>query len=138
MKFINVPKAIVPFLHYNGFVLISITVALEELPKIPEECIDVLPLKFEDTNGKGDDRVYFSREHAKKILEFYHKYKNKTKHFVVHCAAGMSRSAGVTAALYRIHFNEDNEKYWTEYLPNTLVYRTIIREHCGATDNEIV
>ena len=44
---------------------------------------------------------------------------------IVNCEAGISRSAGVAAALANI-INEDDSRYFKEYLPNMLVYRKIL------------
>ena len=134
--------AVVPFMKYtqepNSWVLISIGEPGEDKPKVPESCLDVLRVELADVDRGIEGYIKFSQAHAKKILDFYHKYKHTVKTFIIHCTAGISRSAGVAAALHRIHYNEDDQTYWTKYLPNMLVYRTIIRVHCGATDNEIV
>lgn len=142
MKFINVPKIAVEFLdfYYSDYVLISITETEYEREdlKISKLCKDVLYLHFHDTDHENEGLILFSRDQAKEILEFYHKYKNKSDNIIIHCTAGISRSAGVAAALYRIHFGEDDNIYWDKYIPNMLVYKTLLREYYGLRDDEFI
>jgi predicted protein tyrosine phosphatase len=142
MKFVNIPKAVVEFvdIKYPDFVLISITETSSEKGtlRVPSCCKDVLYLQFHDIDKDRENLTLFSRKHAKEILEFFNKYKNKTKNIIIHCTAGISRSAGVAAALYRIYYGENDTNYWSSFMPNMLVYRTILREYYGLGDDEFV
>ena len=95
-------------------------------------CLDILYLEFHDfdnlsLNYPGHIKV-FSKQDAKKILNFVKKYKEKIDLIVCQCEAGISRSAGVIGALSKI-FNGDDTRIFKEYLPNMLVYRTILKEY---------
>lgn len=70
----------------------------------------------------------FSSDDAKQILEFVdNNIDEETKMIIVHCEAGLSRSAGVAAALSLI-MNEDCEFFHKNYYPNSLVKSTILRQ----------
>ncbi len=87
---------------------------------------------FPDVNGghcyactdKMDIKV-FNESYAEKILEFVSTYALEVDLIVVHCEAGISRSAGCAASLSLIYNGED-QYYFDHYLPNMLVYRKII------------
>ena len=46
---------------------------------------------------------------------------------IVHCEAGVSRSAGAVAALSKL-LNGDDSYFFKHFLPNTLVYKLILKE----------
>ena len=73
---------------------------------------------------KMDIKV-FDESYAKQILDFVKKYEEFVDLIVVHCEAGISRSAGVAGALSLI-LNGEDQYYFDNYLPNVLVYRKII------------
>ena len=87
---------------------------------------------FPDVNGghcyactdKMDIKL-FDESYANKILEFVSTYALDVDLIVVHCEAGISRSAGCAAALSLI-YNKEDQYYFDNYLPNMLVYRKII------------
>jgi predicted protein tyrosine phosphatase len=103
--------------------------------------LDILQLQFDDWNEdaknkieayytksqKAKEMIFFSDEHAKKIIEFVKKYLNKIELIVVQCDAGISRSAAVAAALSKC-LNNDDEYFFKHYLPNSLVYKTILKK----------
>jgi predicted protein tyrosine phosphatase len=45
---------------------------------------------------------------------------------IVHCGAGVSRSAGLAAALAKWYNGSDLEFFKPPYAPNMLVYRTML------------
>lgn len=99
--------------------------------------IGLLRLKFHDidafsySNLKDHPNIkIFSKKQAIEILNFYDCYKDKVDYFVVHCEAGISRSAGVAAALCYIKCGRD-DYYFTSHIPNRYVYRTIINQFEG-------
>ena len=91
---------------------------------------------FRDANDKyysclhctEKDIIHFTEENAKQILDFIEKYKNEVDLIVVHCEAGISRSAGVAGALSLI-YNGTDEYYFKHYLPNILCYRKILNNY---------
>jgi predicted protein tyrosine phosphatase len=113
----------------NPFVLISICCPDLEHPQINTlMCKDILPLKFHDIDVICKPYVHISEEQALKIIEFADKHENE--HVVCQCEAGISRSAGVAAALNYI-YNGDSGIIFNDkrYVPNRLVYTTIINTY---------
>ena len=122
------------------FKYISITIGTDENIKLSDDKnrVDRLDLLFDDLdttkyNDKDLTDLYkeykpklFNKDMATKILEFVDKYKGLT--IVVNCEAGVSRSAGVGAALSKIYNNDDNW-FFKNRCPNMLVYRTILNKY---------
>lgn len=61
------------------------------------------------------------------IVDFVMRNKDNGKHFIVQCDAGVSRSAGVAAALMK-YFNEDDSPIFdnSQYCPNMRCYRMVL------------
>ena len=53
--------------------------------------------RFYDSNGNDPKYPTISKQQAEKLADFIHNHKNEK--FVVHCGAGISRSAGVAMAV---------------------------------------
>lgn len=118
----------------EDYVLISISCP-NDPAKIPDNEYrkDVLRLEFDDI----DHPVYllgglkckmFEKEDAVKILEFFNKYRDRYEYMIVHCDAGISRSAAVVAALTKIQGQSDGDYFGRRYIPNRRVYSFIL-EH---------
>jgi predicted protein tyrosine phosphatase len=127
----------------KDIVLISITEPNNDY--IPDEYKngfnDVLETKFWDierdtTDFDGTFYPMISRDEAKKIKDFI--VKNKDKKFLIHCAAGVSRSAGVGCAVECI-VNYDSDVYYYKtsysdiknhkrYAPNYSVFDLILSD----------
>ena len=105
--------------------LISIS-APNDKPKLPKNKnrIATLSLEFHDFDRQYDGFKLFSKEDALNVFEFLKQNKD-IKNIVIHCDAGISRSPAIAAALAKI-FNGDDSKYFEKYLPNMLVYKTMI------------
>lgn len=111
------------------YCVISITDGKDNNVEFVEDInrLDVLNLKFSDLDKPIGDYKLFSENDAKEIIQFVEKYFDKVDFFLVHCHAGISRSAGCAAALSKIYNNTD--KFYFEsgkYVPNMLVYKTIL------------
>jgi len=87
-------------------------------------------------NRSGINLLPFCNEHAKIILDFVETYKNKVDLIAVNCEAGISRSAGISAALSWILNDENDDYYFKNYLPNRLVYRKIINSFVDRNNEE--
>ncbi len=89
--------------------------------------ISLLQLAFPDMDlpRKGWDP--FSCEQAREVFDFTEKYWNISEVFMIHCEAGISRSAAIAAALHKVYIGGDNNKYWKIYRPNALVYSTLLK-----------
>jgi predicted protein tyrosine phosphatase len=126
--------------HLAQFVMISISNPYTKYDGEPftsntNNVVDILRLSFVDADGVGDLDVYgkvatkddiFSDKHAKQIVEFAEKYKDYI--FIVHCDAGISRSAGVGAAILKHYTGDDSQIFGSRrYAPNMLVYYKILK-----------
>lgn len=135
MQFLVLSKADVErFKAKYSHILISIRPPDAQKPCLPKDTgrLDTLYLKFHDVDKSTirDDIVLFDRKMARKILTFVEIYKDSIDAVIVHCEAGISRSAGVAAALSYI-YNHNDYKYFRQYIPNRLVYRLILNEYYG-------
>jgi predicted protein tyrosine phosphatase len=87
---------------------------------------DVLRLKFHDVEPEldGYDYVIFSHDDVKKIFDFLKKHEDEIDEVVVHCEAGISRSAAVSkfiAVIYGLEFPENYMLY------NRNIFSTLMR-----------
>lgn len=103
--------------------------------------LDALQLQFDDWNAEqktliekeyphsehAKTMIYFNEAHAKKLIRFVKKHLDKIDLIIVQCDAGISRSPGVAAALSKC-LNGDDSYFFKHYLPNSLVYSTILKE----------
>ncbi len=76
------------------------------------------------------DIKLFTDKDAQQILDFINRYeklykRNESSNVIVHCEAGISRSAGVAGALSLI-YNGSDQYYFDKFLPNMFVYRKIL------------
>ncbi|QBJ02559.1 putative dual-specificity phosphatase [Pseudomonas phage Psa21] len=79
-------------------VIISIGDPGEDLPPFACSHIDVLRIEVDDVDQDlGPEYTLFDWHHARKIIQFADKYKDDD--IIVHCAAGVSRSAAVALFL---------------------------------------
>ena len=89
---------------------------------------DILFLSFEDCDNTDKERYpdssVFSYNQAFLIFHFVMKWWNKVDSIWVQCEGGISRSAGVAAAILKALTNDDSQIFNNKkYCPNMLVYR---------------
>ena len=125
-------------------IIISIRTPGAEPARVPRgpETRAVLFCEFPDLDERyralpiGDkdlrDDALFGAAEARRILAFIKIHREAIQSIVVQCEGGISRSAGVAAALAKI-FGEDDAPFFRNKTPNMLVYRTILQEHYGKT-----
>lgn len=70
----------------------------------------------------------FTPGQAEQIVNFVEEWKEKVEMIVVHCSAGVSRSAGVAGAISLRLNGRDGMFFKGRYIPNRFVYRTILNE----------
>ena len=83
----------------------------------------VLPLEFHDLGPECPAQLadkLMTTTQAKKIAKFL--FTKKPEAIIVNCEAGISRSAGVAAALAKF-FHDDDKEIFKKAIPNTYVYR---------------
>lgn len=84
----------------------------------------VIKLRFDDvTSGCG----VIKDDQAMQIANFIKYWVDKTDIIVVHCSAGVSRSAGCAAAIMKYINNDDTQIFKNpRYVPNMTVYRSVL------------
>jgi len=70
----------------------------------------------------------FSEYQAQQIIDFVEKYKDQVELIVIHCEAGISRSAAVGAAIMKQLTGDDSKIFNNKmFLPNMFIYSTILK-----------
>jgi len=135
LRFIILSKLFMEsFFYEEPYIVISICEPGEEPPNLKTDSNrkDVLRVEIHDI-----DDVKFAEEYgyktldenqAKSVLEFAEKWKDKLNILVIHCSAGVCRSAGMAAALSRVYNGHsrgiiDNPRY----KPSTHIQATIVK-----------
>ena len=95
----------------------------------------ILRLQFHDWTKSDKEKhekellakgyIFFDMKIAKQIVEFVEKWKSKVEVIMIHCEAGISRSAAVGAALARWFYQSDVD-FFKRYHPNDLVYQNVL------------
>ncbi len=90
----------------------------------------ILRLQFDDVD-KGKLNC-MTEDDANKIINFVDRYINSVDTIIVHCGAGVSRSAGVAAALMLILNGSDKDVFNNgKYRPNMTCYRLVLESYFG-------
>lgn len=121
--------------HNESSIIVSINTpwaAYDSAPFGNEEnkVISILRLWFDDVDEKITNCM--NEDHAKAIKDFVDRYADYDVTVIVHCDAGVSRSAGVAAALSE-YYNGDDSYFFDSgyYTPNMLCYRAMMDELHG-------
>lgn len=129
---INSPESDIPAV-VGQCAIISISDSPDNYPKIPTN-IDshgVLQLCFDDIevdlNLPEKQHIIYTPKLAKKVAAFVLTQWSKVKTIIFQCEMGVSRSAGIAAAVAR-HFGLGDLQFFRDYLPNRLVYRLTIEK----------
>jgi len=99
----------------------------------------LLSLQFHDFNdpkldgrevrneeGKLIDTLHcFTAKEAQEVVDCIQEWRDKVSVFIIHCEAGISRSAGIGAAIAKI-LGGDDTPFFKQYVPNSLVYNSIL------------
>jgi predicted protein tyrosine phosphatase len=112
----------------TNHIIISITETSKYLPEFKKNKnrMGLLRLHFHDVDTIKEGYLHFTKDHAKQIVEFVNRHKERIEEIIIHCTAGFSRSPGIAAALAKGLFNQDDDKYFYNFSPNRLVYRTLL------------
>ena len=96
----------------------------------------ILNVQFNDVEF-GDSKC-ITYEQANNILKFVNDNINNVSKIIVHCEAGISRSAGVCAALMKIINDNDSPIFENpRFCPNMSCYRAIMEAYFGSYDEEV-
>lgn len=121
--------------HSDKSVIISIHSSLDCPPHFYERDFefngiqDVLFLEFDDVEANCDLKSFkvISEDDAREIVDFVVNWSEKVDTVIVHCDAGVSRSAGVCAAISKYMTGSDDWVFDSpRYQPNMTCYRTVL------------
>lgn len=121
----------------NKTIIISIVDVEDDWPNFDENpnIVDIIYNKFDDVDYDEDNVM--TREQAEKIVKFVNEHINDVEEIIVHCEAGVSRSAGVCAALMLIVNGDDKEIFEnSKYCPNRVCYRYILDAYYGGYNDD--
>jgi predicted protein tyrosine phosphatase len=118
----------------NQLIVISITDPKSKPVDLPLFNFEILRLSFHDLDQTypGHAIILFDTDMAHQIKSFVEERMDETLRawdgliIVVHCEAGISRSAAVAGALSKHFLGDDSKFFRTPYLPNRMVYRTLL------------
>lgn len=134
-------SAVRDFTYDQPWACISIGTELGDWPKINKcQLVALLQVAFFDLDSIPEaytgstEIVLFNEDHARQIWEFVESVWDRVELLVVHCLAGVSRSPAVAAAIAKVKYFDDS-LYFQQYIPNSLVYRTMI-EYIWKKENE--
>lgn len=109
----------------DDVVMISVNEEYEELYplELKRDHPRVLTLKFSDVlcprESNGNEIHPISPEDVIRLVDFIDEHKDK--HFVVHCAAGISRSSAICLYLHMVYGHELKPDFWRVSHPNKYV-----------------
>ena len=110
-------------------VIISISSLWDNPPKFNKNnfAIRAVCNLFFDDEESGPNTI--TEADAAKIKAFLLQWYDKVDQIVVHCDAGVSRSAGVAAAILKYYTIDDSQIFdnW-KYCPNMLCYRMVLNK----------
>lgn len=124
------------FITNEKHIVISIQDPNFDFVRLPESKtrLDCMRMYFYDLDRDVAEfpysRFIFNTKQARQIIDYVMFYKDKVDLICVNCVAGISRSAAVAGALSKI-LNNDDSYFFKHYIPNRLVYSTILKEFYG-------
>lgn len=101
----------------------------ESIPVVRNGIKAILPVSFFDVTEESEEFPSISKEDADKIARFIlHRRDRGCQNFVIHCDAGMSRSAGVARAM-EVFFDlpESATTYHHGNFANSTIFKTVLR-----------
>ncbi len=125
------------WVYNKNYIVISITDpdSDEASLQFDSNRLATLRLSFHDVTEGNKYYLAMSTEQAKEIVDFVSEWKDKVTLIAVHCMAGISRSAGVAAALSKWLNNEDSF-FHENYVPNSTCKKLVLEAISGKIDYE--
>ena len=117
------------------YFIISISNEFDEHPRFKADpnCLGICYLNFDDVE-KGEKNCITESDidYLEYFLSRAFKKHPHIENIIVHCEAGVSRSAGMAAALMKF-YNDDDSLIFDNpiYCPNMTVYRTVLERLMG-------
>ena len=118
------------FESLNNWAAISVSSKPDEFPVLNTiKRMGLLQLCFDDI--QFDHKIpmglkLFDKKLAYDIIEFVDMHKDNIETLLIHCEAGLSRSPAIAAAIAYKYKIGSPEYYFEKYMPNTLVYKTLL------------
>lgn len=133
VKLINVPGYTVEEAKDlpQGSILISIQEEYGPPPDIGHITCPILAIQFSDITEileteNGNDLHPLTKEQATQILEFVEFHEKTAELCIVHCAAGISRSAAIVLSLHTLYDWPLPKEFWRLSSPNPSTLGTLI------------
>ena len=121
--------------HKCAFISITDVFSEENRFDNNSNIVGVFKVQFDDVE-RGENNCITEKQ-GKDILKFVMNIKDKVDEVIVHCEAGVSRSAGVCAALMKIINGNDFEIFDNpRFCPNMTCYRTILNAFFDSVDEQ--
>lgn len=120
VQYLDIPTLIISIRTFHDLIPIELT---------DNSIINLIHTEFFEFN---DEIVELPQLHcitdedASRIAKTVKKYKNKVQQIIVHFDAGISRSAGVAAAISRYLNNDDFKWFSPPYDPNMMCYFKVL------------
>lgn len=90
----------------------------------------LLKLQFDDVEDPDINAI--TEKDADLIAKFVKNNVDNADRIIVHCSAGISRSAGCAAAIMKYLYGDDSKIYdCPKYRPNSTVYRRVLNAMVG-------
>ena len=87
--------------------------------------IDLLQLKFDDTEYESETRKTISKDQAKQVVDFVENVWDKVDLLMIHCNAGISRSTAIGQVVSQFYQPKFEKYFGILYSPNKLVIRML-------------
>ena len=115
--------------HNETSAVISISDCDKDSPKLENNpnngIVARRKVKFDDVERGADNCI--TEADALKIVSFVSETAKSQDRLIVHCEAGVSRSAGVAAAILKALTGDDKEVFNNpRYVPNMTCYRAVL------------
>lgn len=93
---------------------------------------DVTPAMIKETDNDSNEIKHqlMTMKQAHRIHDFVETLPKEVQLLIVHCSAGISRSAGVAAAILKAKTNDDSQIFNSDkYVPNMYVYYNVLEAY---------
>ncbi len=99
--------------HTKASIIVSIKSSWDRVnPDLPSNDKNnvkhILSLSFDDVEYEDDPDFCIKREDGERIAAFINEHYDEAETIIVHCDGGISRSAGVAAAIMRVKEGDDH------------------------------
>lgn len=109
-----------------GHALISITSPELGRADLHPRWVDLLRIEFDDIEEEADNLMLFDATMADAIIDFLDRLESRVERVIVHCYAGISRSAAV-ARFVAFRYDIPGHKFDYDYVAyNEHVFRTLV------------